>query len=184
MAHDAKASGYGLSAAERAGAAAAPALDYLPPRPARYRPKVALIGCGGISEYHLRAYREMGLDVVALCDLDRARAERRRAEFYPGAAVSADYREALRHGGVEVVDVALHPEERLKVVEEALKAGKHVLSQKPFVLDLGEGERLAALAARNGVRLAVSPDSHVRASGLFRYSLLYLPALCTLMALA
>ena len=35
-----------------------------------------------------------------------------------------------------------------------------------------------------GVRLAASPDSHVRASGLFRYSLLYLPALCTLMALA
>jgi len=35
-----------------------------------------------------------------------------------------------------------------------------------------------------GVRLAFSPDSHARASGLFRYSLLYLPVLCTLMALA
>ena len=35
-----------------------------------------------------------------------------------------------------------------------------------------------------GVRLAVSPGSHVRASGLFRYSLLYLPALCALMVLA
>ncbi|HXY69052.1 MAG TPA: heme o synthase [Gemmatimonadales bacterium] len=35
-----------------------------------------------------------------------------------------------------------------------------------------------------GVRLAASPADHARASGLFRYSLLYLPALCTLMALA
>ena len=34
-----------------------------------------------------------------------------------------------------------------------------------------------------GVRLAVSPDNNARASALFRYSLLYLPALCTLMAL-
>jgi len=35
-----------------------------------------------------------------------------------------------------------------------------------------------------GVRLALDPGSHARASGLFRYSLLYLPVLCTLMALA
>ncbi len=33
-----------------------------------------------------------------------------------------------------------------------------------------------------GVRLALNPESHARASGLFRYSLLYLPVLCVLMA--
>ncbi len=35
----------------------------------------------------------------------------------------------------------------------------------------------------SGVRFALRPESHGRASGLFRYSLLYLPALCLLMAL-
>ncbi len=35
----------------------------------------------------------------------------------------------------------------------------------------------------HGVRLALEPESHASASGLFRYSLLYLPALCLLMAL-
>jgi predicted dehydrogenase len=150
--------GYGLSAVSAAGAAAATALAYLPPRPARYRPSVALIGCGGISEYHLRAYREMGLDVVALCDLDGGRAERRRAEFFPYAAVFTDYREVLSLGNVEVVDVALHPAPRVRVIEAALRARKHVLSQKPFVLDLGAGERLAALAQRNGVKLAVNQN--------------------------
>jgi len=158
MSEPASASGYGLSAAAAAETAAAPELDYLPPRPARYRPRIALVGCGGISEYHLRAYREMGLDVAALCDLDPARAERRRAQFYPAAAVLTDYRKALRLDGVEVVDVALHPAERVEVVEAALRARKHVLSQKPFVLDLEVGERLAALAARNGVRLAVNQN--------------------------
>jgi hypothetical protein len=34
----------------------APVLPYLPPRPCAYRPKIALIGCGSISEYHRRAY--------------------------------------------------------------------------------------------------------------------------------
>src|SRR5271169_278252 len=151
MSEPASTSGYGLSAAAAAEAAAAPELDYLPPRPAHYRPRIALVGCGGISEHHLRAYRQMGLDVAALCDLDPARAERRRAQFYPGAAVLTDYRKALRIDGVEVVDVALHPAERVAVVEAALRARKHVLSQKPSVLDLDVGERLAALAARNGV---------------------------------
>ena len=150
--------GYGLSAVSAAGAAAAPALGYLPPRPARYRPSIALIGCGGISEHHLRAYREMGLDVVALCDLDGGRAERRRVEFFPNAAVFTDYRKVLSLGGVEVVDVALHPVPRVRGIEAALRARKHVLSQKPFVLDLGAGERLAALAERNGLKLAVNQN--------------------------
>ena len=38
--------------------------------------------------------------------------------------------------------------ERFKLVEQALRAGKHVLSQKPFVLDLAQGEKLVALAQR------------------------------------
>ena len=151
-------SGYGLSAALAAGAAAAPELDYLPPRPRTYRPGIALIGCGGISEHHLRAYRAMGLEVAALCDLDRARAEKRRAEFFPDALVFTDYRKVLPLDNVEVVDVALHPDGRAEVIEAALRARRHVLSQKPFVLDLGVGERLAALAARNGVKLAVNQN--------------------------
>lgn len=151
-------SGYGLSAVPAATAMAAPALNYLPPLPQSYRPKIALIGCGGISEYHLRAYRAMGLEVVALCDIDPARSERRRGEFYPGAALSTDYREVLRRDDIEVVDIALHPAERAGVIGAALRARKHVLSQKPFVLDLDVGERLVALAAEQGVKLAVNQN--------------------------
>src|SRR6185503_15247543 len=143
-------SGYGLSEVINAGAIAAPALAYLPPRPRAYRPKIALIGCGGIAEYHLRAYRALGLDVVALCDRDPARAEKRRAEFYPSARVFTDYREVLARPEIDVVDLALHPTQRLAAIEAALLARKHVLSQKPFVLDLADGERLVALAAAQG----------------------------------
>ncbi len=156
---DAPASGtYGLSSVETAGAIAAPALPYLPPRPRHYRPKIALIGCGGISEYHLRAYVAMGLDVVALCDRDPARAEKRRTEFYPSARVFTDYREVLARADIDVVDLALHPTQRLAAIEAALLARKHVLSQKPFVLDLADGERLVALADAQGVKLAVNQN--------------------------
>lgn len=150
--------GYGLSSVGATGAVAAPVLPYLPPRPRHYRPKIGLIGCGGISEYHLRAYRAMDLDVVALCDRDLARAEKRRTEFFPNARVYADYREVLRRGDLEVVDLALHPAERVEAIEAALRARKHVLSQKPFVLDLTVGERLVTLADAQGVKLAVNQN--------------------------
>jgi predicted dehydrogenase len=133
-------------------------LAYQPPRPRTYRPKIALIGCGGISEYHLRAYREMGLSVVGLCDRDPARAEQRRADFFPQAEVFTDYRAVLGREDIAVVDVALHPAERVEVIEAALQARKHVLSQKPFVLDLATGARLAALAETQGVKLAVNQN--------------------------
>ena len=46
----------------------------------------------------------------------------------------------------------------MPLVEAALKAGKHVLSQKPFVVDLDTGERLVELADKNGVKLAVNQN--------------------------
>jgi len=150
--------GYGLSARDAGSALVAPALPYLPPLSRRYRPKIALIGCGGISEYHLRAYRSMGLDVVALCDRDPAKAEKRRREFYPDAEVFRDASEIFKRYEIEVVDLALHPGERLDAIEAALNAGKHVLSQKPFVLDLADGHRLAALAESKKLKLAVNQN--------------------------
>jgi predicted dehydrogenase len=149
---------YGLASTSAAGIASAPALPYLPRLPRSYRPPIGLVGCGGISEYHLRAYRALGLDVVALCDVDAGRAEKRRAEFYPGATVYSDYQALLRHRGLEVVDLALHPRERAVAIEAALRAGKHVLSQKPYVLDLDDGSRLADLAEAQRVRLAVNQN--------------------------
>ena len=56
------------------------------------------------------------------------------------------------------MDIATHPPERLPLIEDALRAGKHVLSQKPFVLDLDAGERLAGLADAQGVKLAVNQN--------------------------
>ncbi len=158
MSPPADSTGYGLSAVAATGSIVAPVLAYLPPRPRSYRPKIGLIGCGGIAEHHLRAYRAMGLEVTALCDRDRARAEKRRAEFFPAATVCTDHREVMRQPDIEVVDVALHPGERVAVIEDALRARKHVLSQKPFVLDLDIGERLVALADAQQVRLAVNQN--------------------------
>ena len=48
---------------------AAPQLPYRPRDPKRFRPGIAIVGCGGISKWHLRAYKNAGYHVVAFCDM-------------------------------------------------------------------------------------------------------------------
>lgn len=133
-------------------------IEYQPRNPRTYNPAIALIGCGGITQHHLNAYKNAGYKVVALCDVDAARAEARRQEFFPEAQVFTDAQALLRRDDIEVVDIATHPADRVPLLHAALGARKHVLSQKPFVLDLDEGERLVELAERNGVKLAVNQN--------------------------
>lgn len=135
-----------------------PDLPYLPRDPKKYSPQIAIIACGGITKHHLTAYSAAGYRVTALCDVNRENAEKRRQEFYPEARVFTDYRDILKLPEIEVVDVTTHPNIRPAIIKDCLKARKHVLSQKPFVLDLDIGEKLADLADKMGVLLAVNQN--------------------------
>lgn len=136
----------------------APSLAYRPPAPRGYRPRIALVGCGGISEQHLTAYRDAGWDVVAFVARRQEAAEEKRHAFYPDAQVYTDLDAMLARDDIDVVDFALHPEPRAPMIARALNAGKHVLSQKPFVVDLDVAERLADLADAKGLCLAVNQN--------------------------
>lgn len=135
-----------------------PALDYAPPAPRRLAPRIGLIGAGGISASHLDAYRTAGWEVAAISNRTRARAEARAAEYAPAARITERYEEILADPAIDVVDITPHPDVRLPMIETALAAGKHVLSQKPFVTDLADGERLVRLADEKGVKLAINQN--------------------------
>jgi predicted dehydrogenase len=149
---------YGLPAESSRKRVPAPELSYRPQDPASYRPKIGLIGCGGISVQHLRAYQAAGYQVAALCARTQRKAREQAERFFPEAEVVTDYRQVLAREDIEVVDIATHPEVRAGMLTEAIEAGKHVLSQKPFVTDLDQGERLADRAEAKGVRLAVNQN--------------------------
>jgi predicted dehydrogenase len=133
-------------------------IAYQPRDPKSYKPNIAVIGTGGISASHLTAYKKANYNVVALCDISESAAKKRQAEFFPEARVYTDPNELFRRDDIEVVDITLHPEHRGPVIEAALNHRKHVLSQKPFVLDLDNGERLCELAEKNHVKLAVNQN--------------------------
>ncbi|MFO0922256.1 MAG: Gfo/Idh/MocA family oxidoreductase [Pirellulales bacterium] len=133
-------------------------VDYTSQRLSRPDVGIGVIGCGGIIEHHLQAYVDAGLKVVALCDLQLGRAEKCRSKYFPNASVTDNYQELLRDHRVEVVDVATHPDQRMPILRDAILARKHVLSQKPFVLDVDEGYRLVDLAEQKKIQLSVNQN--------------------------
>jgi len=149
---------YGLSPEKQRKTIEAPLVDYLPRKPKSSRPKIGLIGAGGISEFHLKNYKACGFNVAAIASRTRSKAEAKRDQFYPDAEVYDDYHDLLDRDDIEVVDATPHPADRLPILRESLEAGKHVLSQKPFVLDLDDGEKLVALAAEKNLKIAVNQN--------------------------
>ena len=143
---------------EKAHEAAAPDLPYRPRDLGAHLPGIGLIGAGGITVSHLDAYKKAGYRVLAISNPTLAKAAARRDAFFPDARISTDPEAVIACPGVEVVDIATHPAQRVVLIEAAIDAGKHVLSQKPFVIDLDVGERLCDRAAKQGVRLAINQN--------------------------
>jgi predicted dehydrogenase len=149
---------YGLSPEKVIRQMKAPKVDYLPPKPKTYNPKIGIIGTGGISDFHLKNYKDFDFDVAAIANRTLSKAEQKRDKYYPDAQVYEDYKNVLERDDIEVVDITPHPLDRLPIVKEALRAKKHVLSQKPFVLDLNDGKELVNIARENKVKLAVNQN--------------------------
>jgi predicted dehydrogenase len=138
--------------------APAPELPYLPPMPKDRTVGIALVGAGGVSAAHLDAYRAHGLNVASICSPNLEHARSRRDAFFPGAKATSDFEEVLGDTRIAVLDIATHPDVRIDLMRRAFAAGKHVLSQKPFVEDLATGEALVVEAERRGVKLAVNQN--------------------------
>jgi predicted dehydrogenase len=118
--------------------------------------RVAIVGAGAIVDLaHLPAYRAGGLDVAGILDLDAERAAVVAAR-HGVPRVYRDVDELLADDDIEVVDVAVPGPAQPAIVERALRAGRHVLGQKPFAPDAATGRALADLADELGLGLAVN----------------------------
>jgi hypothetical protein len=139
----------------------APDLDYRPPMPRDGSARIALVGAGGISASHLDAYRAAGFNVTVVCSRTLAHAVSRRDAWFPEAEATDDVAGTLARRDIDVIDLTPHPAVRLPLIEAALRAGKHVLSQKPFVLDLDDG---AAWSTSRRRATSSSPSTRMAAS--------------------
>lgn len=112
--------------------------------------KIGVIGAGYWGKNHVRIFSEIECDFVGIADTTpdkRALAEKYKTKFF------TDYKEMLKE--VDAVSIVVPAELHYKVAKECLLAGKHVLIEKPFVLDEKEGEELIKIAEANNLKIMV-----------------------------
>lgn len=133
--------------------------------------QAGIVGLGLVSTSHLKGYTgHPRASVVAVCDMDRARADRFAARYNIPASYSS-YEEMLEKADLNTVDIATPTWLHAPMALRAANAGMHVHCEKPFCRSVGEGLAACEAARRNGVKLVVGEtyvfiSSHVKAREL------------------
>jgi predicted dehydrogenase len=117
---------------------------------------VGIIGCGAISESHLRAIREQsGCEILACYDTDSAKANHRAKQFEI-PFVASDAETLLNYKDLDIVAICTPPKWHNELAQCALKRGKHVLVEKPLAMNLNEADQLVEAAAHSDQVIAVA----------------------------
>jgi predicted dehydrogenase len=116
---------------------------------------VAVIGAGYWGPNLLRNFCASGRwSVRALCDLDPARLDKAVAP-YPGLWATTDLLEVLEDPRIDAIAIATPAETHFTIADAALRAGKHVLIEKPMTTSVPDAEALCRTAERLGRILMV-----------------------------
>jgi predicted dehydrogenase len=130
--------------------------------------RVALVGCGRISDLHELGYRgREDARIAAVCDASKRRA-RQKAKSWGVDRVYSDYHELLSDSAVDLVELLVPHHLHAEMTIAACRAGMHVSVQKPMALTVAEADRMIEAAERTGVTLRVYENfvfypPHVRA---------------------
>jgi predicted dehydrogenase len=111
--------------------------------------RVGLVGAGRAAENHRAAFAAAGSPVTAVYDVDGARAAAAARRWGARAAESIDA--LVASGDIDLVVVASPAATHVDVAARALRAGKHVLVEKPVSWDAEKIARLAALSREHEV---------------------------------
>ena len=112
---------------------------------------LGIVGAGGVAQLHADAAAKFGLPVVGVCDVDGARAES-LAAGHAGAFATTELDELLASPAIGAVVVATPNVFHKPAAIAALRAGKHILLEKPMAMNVAECDEIIA-AARASNRL-------------------------------
>lgn len=116
---------------------------------------IGVIGASNFGKRHMESITQgKNAKLVAVCDvieeLARDAAEEYRAEFY-----CTDYHDVLKRDDIDAVTLPLPDQVHCQIAIDALRAGKHVLCEKPMALDIEECKEMIKVAKETGKQLMV-----------------------------
>jgi predicted dehydrogenase len=112
--------------------------------------RIGVVGTGAIAQVsHLPAFHRIpGAQVTAVCDSDLSKA-RRVASRYNVPRITDSYEELAAMDAVDAVDICLPNHLHAPATVAALRAGKHVLCERPFSRCLDEAKTMVAAAKKS-----------------------------------
>jgi len=120
--------------------------------------RVGIVGSGGRSSAHAKAYLDFGAEIVAFCDIVEEKA-RARSEEFGAKEIYTDYRKLIENKSVDAISICATTGTHAEIAISALETGIHVLCEKPMAQSLRQCDDMIAAAERNGVKLAVNFQS-------------------------
>ena len=121
--------------------------------------KVFIVGPGAIARRHVENFRAAGAEVVGVAGRDLQRAKAFAQEFSIEHAF-AGHLEALDALDAPVVSVATPPASHAEITIDSLRAGRHVLCEKPFAMTASEARSMVSAADEAGRLLGCWSSRH------------------------
>ena len=119
--------------------------------------RIGIIGVGFGVQVHVPGFRSEGWDVVAICSRSREKVEKAAADAGI-AGIHTDPLELIGRGDIDAVAIITPPAAHHPLSLAALRAGKHVLCEKPFALDAGQAREMRDAAATSGLTAMVAHE--------------------------
>lgn len=120
--------------------------------------KVGIIGCGAIIAQYLVNFRRLeAIELVAVADLDRSRAQAVADDYDGVRALTVE--DLLAADDVDLVLNLTIPAAHAEVALKAIAAGKSVYGEKPLAATTGEARQVLEAARAAGVTVGCAPDT-------------------------
>jgi len=120
------------------------------------KPRAIVVGAGGISNAWFRPLKAEKVDVVAVVDLVAERAEAQVEKYQLKAAVSDNLERTLRECDADFLVDLTTPDAHCRVTCAALRAGLHVVGEKPMASSMAEARRMVRASEAAGRLYMVS----------------------------
>jgi predicted dehydrogenase len=127
--------------------------------------RIGIIGCGAIAmEKHLPALAQIPeVEIVAFTNTTRQKAEAAAAQFgTPNAIVYSTVDELLADPNLDGVHICTRNDTHAKFSIQALKAGKHVMCEKPMANSIEDARKMVEAARRSGKKLTIACNNRFR----------------------
>lgn len=113
-----------------------------------------IIGCGRIVSRHVDSIREIkDARLIAVCDVIGSRVENIAKET--NSQIYLDYKELLENIDIDVVNICTPSGMHAEMAMDAMRAGKHVIVEKPMALNVDDANEMIAVAAETNTKLCV-----------------------------